>query len=314
MQVLRRAFPVLAPLLTLAAIVFLGDWLASQGEGGETWETPELPFEAVAPLPAARGEVELRILDGAGRPAAGAFVALLEPEVRAASAGADGRARLPRRGSGPWRAAVFLPGHEPYWTEPQKGASTEVHLQTLRPLAGGRPEPALRRDLEVLLGLPDPALSPAGILVLARPREDAGGLFAGEGEPPLFGLTAADGRVLLPGAPPGALVLEAYAPGLPPEEPWLLGRRPLADLPEEPLPWSLEAASLELRGLPPAAPVSALRLDGSEPELLPLRLADEDGVLRWPLLPPGRYRLQPEEGEAADLLLRPGIQILDLRD
>jgi len=270
---------ILAPVLVILLILQIG------GGTGQ----PD-PVEPVQPLPEAGSppptrRIEFRLLGPDGQPAPGAVCVILEPELARAEVDAAGRATAELAASGPVLMMAWAPGHEVLeagpWSAPPDGGFRLARLSEPE-RAAQEPLELVRWELQVL-GRDGAGLAQA--LVLARPA-------GAEEAPPWIGLADADGRVSVMAAD-GALDWEVYAPGRLPRAPWRLLR--------ENREWSAGGGaqefrpafgSLEVTGLPAGEAVELLQ--GGE--VRDLTVASLEGMVRWPVLPPGAWTISVAGG------------------
>ncbi len=296
---MRRAFFALSLILTPVLVVLL--ILLFGGGTGQ----PD-PVDPVQPLPDAGAppathRLEFRLLGPDGQPAPGAVCVILEPELARADVDAAGRAAVELAAPGPVLMMAWAPGHEVLeagpWSAPPDGG---FRLKKLSDPERAAQQPLALVDWELqVLDRAGGGLAQA--LVLARPADDASA-------PPWIGLTGADGRLTVQ-AGGGALDWEVFAPGRLPRAPWLLLResRDYAPAPAD-APFVLRPAyaSLELTGLPAGEAVE-LQQGG---EVRDLTVASLDGIVRWTVLPPGRWTIAVAGAGARDVELAVGEQSL----
>ncbi len=294
----------LLPLFTLGGILVLGHFLSEPP--APTWDPPPPPGSGGTPPPPER-EIALRLERPDGSPAAGALAVLLEPDLDSVRADPEGVARLRAAQDGPFRFQAYLPGHRilaagPMEQTPAKAfrfeADPEVPLE--------KPEIQVRIDRRLLLQSAVPELTlPPGVLVTAVPAEDPG-------QPPWLGLGDPAGEAVLAGTRPIALQVSVFAPGLPPTEPWLLGRRRLgpAEGTQQASAWRLPFARLVIAGLPLHGLLTGERRGPGPAAPLPLRWSGDNGEVVWECLPAGSYRFQSGE-QARTIELKSGAASLD---
>lgn len=275
MRRLAGFLPLLAPLVVAAVMVGIGQ-IDLDRPAEPVWDPPPLPPVSVDPLPAAR-ERSVLVLDASGGPAPDALVVQLEPSLGSARTGADGRALLRTWSAGPLRVMAWAPGHEVFgpasFDEPPPEG---LRLAALRHPTLPPREVRVETERSVRLVRRDDGTPVAAALVLARPATE-------HDAPPSLAFSDAQGVATLRGLVEGAVLFEAFAPGLPPVPAWRLGAGTGPEL-------SLSCAELVLEDLPAGAILAGERLD--EPSPLPSRLVPEDGRLLLGPLPPGSYRLR----------------------
>ena len=293
MKLLGRLWRLLAllalPLLTVALLLYFG----------RPEYTPSAVGPAPAPLevqvPAPLRGWQLKFADAEGRPADRAVVLVSEPSARYAEADAEGIVQLELPVDAELAFFAAAPGMETLrWgpaADPPSGVLTFAPLPEAPPPAEG----VVRLPAELQLrSVSGEALD--GALVLAR-RVDR------PREAPWIGISDASGTLQFLGLPDSTLELQIYAPGMPPVPATLLATRRIEPAADAIPPVVVEAAWLEVGGLPVDA-VAALSRLGYD-DALPRRMVPVDGVLRLGPLPPGDYHLDVA-GVGSDLLLEPG--------
>lgn len=297
----RRLLPWAAPPLTVVAVLAIGHGMDRQ-ERPLAFDMPE-PLPPGQPPPAA-GELAVELQAPDGTPAAGALLLLLEPEPALGVAGADGVARVPLYGPGPYRAWAYADGYSVLRPEPFAEPPRRPWRFAPLPEAPVTLDPPLTvTDRRVRVVDASTRAPLAGALVFAgehNPNEDD---FA-------LAFTDADGAATLHSAPPGPLSVHVYAPLLPNEEAWKLVSQALGDGDGVDAAVELQVAPLQLvlRRLPPGELLRVERVD--VPGLLPLALVPADGSWRSGALPPGRYRCTVLE-EAREFPLTSGAIEID---
>ncbi len=246
-------------------------------------------------------ELVFHLQDQDGAPAAGAVLVLLEPELAAAWADDDGVARLPVIATGPVRLQAYLPGHELLRARGDNAAAlADLHFEArqLRELPKLEPVLLIEHDLLVLdvSGAPLPKL-----VIRAYPADDPEHL-------PWLTYSEEDGSARLAGIELRRLQLQAFSPGLPLEDPWLLAEWELVPEHQQQTEWRIQVAQLRIRGLPPGEALSGARTDRRAG--LPLRRVPADGVLDYGPLPAGSYRFEVG-GRQREITLQLGSNQLD---
>lgn len=284
---------ILAPASVILLILLLG--------GGTGDPAPVDPIRTLAEdgLPPATRRVEFKLLGADGQPVMGLVCVVLEPELARAAVDAAGLASVQLAATGPLFMMAWAPGHQVLeagpWEAPPDGG---FRLERL-----SEPELAALAPLE-LVSWSMKAIGPDGeglaqALLMARP--------AGEPDaPPWIGLCGPDGSVTML-ASAETLDWELYAPGRLARPTWLLLRQtvdPAADPAGAAIELHPHYASLELSGLPAGEAVELVQ-DGQVRDLV---VASAEGVVSWPILPPGRWTVAMEGAGSREWDLPAGPQ------
>lgn len=172
----------------------------------------QLATLAALATPALAGPVQVQVLDGAGKPLAGAAVFLESREARAASRPNAGveiaqaqRQFSPQVTVVTIGTAVSFPNRD----------TVRHHVYSFSPVK--------KFEIKLYVGTPAAPVvfdSP-GIAVLGCNIHDHMAAWVVVVDTPYHGLTGADGRLALPAVPAGAYQLRSWHPALPPGEPAL---------------------------------------------------------------------------------------------
>lgn len=257
-------------------------------------------------------EVSIELTRADGRPAEGAVVVLLEPEMAIDYADAQGQVRLQRTLGGPLRLQAYAPGHELITLGPIDAAEVgklqfETRIQPQIPEL--MPERLVQHDVQLLnstgqglTGIQVIARRPVEVRNGVRPYIEPG-VEPSRYEVPWVAFSDEDGWVELEGLPELPILMRAYPLGLPRLEAWELDSMRLAPLPEGESEWRLLVARLDLWNLPAHFALQSERTDVAG--ALPMRRIPANGELSWMVLPPGKYRFTVD-GESREIELFAG--------
>lgn len=275
-RILRGIAWLLLPLAVIGLTLHFGTATFRPQEVAAVPAAPEVS------TPAPEYPVALPLQHADGSPAVDGVVLFFAPEITGSRMDAQGVAHTDMVMEGTLRFLAYAPGHALY--EGQREDPRDPTPVRLEPL----PEPELP-DGELLRFLPrrivlvDEQESPmTNVLLLGRAADRAG-------TEPWVAFSDATGVATFPEATEGPLHVEAFTPGLPPRQAMRLGQLDLeAGQTEARL--LLQAARIEVAGLPPAGLLSWKRLEPDQ--LMPMVQVSEDGEARLGPIPPGNYRLQ----------------------
>ncbi|HEX9793732.1 MAG TPA: hypothetical protein VGC54_07080 [Planctomycetota bacterium] len=297
--------PWLAPPLTVLAVLLIGRMI-------ERVDLPETPEPPPPPEPSVQAEdlqqLQVRLLDSSGAPAAAARVYLLEPALAVAEADDQGIAHLEYLGGGgPFRLWAWMPGHAPlesgvFAVAPQAGFTFSALLVPELPTGLAEIE-AVRR---LLLHRLETTQALQGALVTALDETSLG-------SPALVQISDVDGIVSLHAPVASPLWVNVYAPGLPLDPAWLLANRRLepGEGTETWLQWQISVATLRIEKLPPGRILDGGR--SAPAAALPLMLVPPSGLVEFGPLPPGAYHFEIE-GRGFDVDLKAGAQRYEYAD
>jgi hypothetical protein len=241
---------------------------------------PKMEAVVLADLPEPL-QVTLRLEKPDGSPAVGALFVALEPSLVSATVDRNGIANFTLFKEGPIEFMGWLPGHKVLrvskW-DPNQGQSIRFQARAGAPL-GPLPELKERKISFQLLQTSNQEPIP-GALVLGLDSQ---------GGPPWVTLSDSRGNAVLKGVTEQLQEIKVYAPGLPPQDAWLLGSTTPESLAKS---WALNTRTIVIEDGKPGEVLRLRKVPGGE--LLPLKLFPELGHLSWGPLPDATYeRVEP---------------------
>ncbi|MGB0952251.1 MAG: hypothetical protein ACPG31_03420 [Planctomycetota bacterium] len=293
-RILRSLGWILLPILTFFGILYCS---AAPFAPQEVASMPDPP-QVQGPAPSFDIAVALQHADGT--PAPEGMILFFAPELATTRMDAEGVAHARLHRDGKLQFLAYAPGHALLEGE-RDSARGDLEPVRLLPLPDAViPEGEKLNFLPRSVTLLDDQERPlVHALILARPA-------ASRGAEPWVAFTDESGVAVFADTTDGALILEAYAPGLPPRKATRFERWELtADATEERR--LLEIAHLEVTGLPPQGLLTWKRVDLNQ-LLSMIQVTDEGSLILGPV-PPGVYRLQVGNRQL-DATLKPGLQTM----